>query len=83
MPPAVQGSNAISSRTSRASWPGISSRTFIGSLLWQIGEDVGSGVGGHFFEMSAALSGIEFFDDLSGEALVEFGEDGGGGFFIE
>jgi hypothetical protein len=33
--------------------------------------------------MSAAFSGSSFFNDLGGEALVEFGEDGGGGFLVE
>ena len=56
---------------------------FVESVLGKIGEEVGGGVGSHFFENVGGFAGIEFFDDLGGEALVKFGEDGAGGFFVE
>ena len=56
---------------------------FLGSFFWKIGEEVGGGVGSHFFDDVGGFFRVEFFDDLRGESFVEFGEDGGGGFFVE
>ncbi len=56
---------------------------FFGGFLGKIGEEVGSGVGSHFLDDVGGFFGIESFDDLRGEALVEFGKDSGSGFFVK
>ncbi len=56
---------------------------FLGSFFWKIGEQVGGGIGGHFFDDVGGFFRVQFLDDLRGESLIEFREDGGGGFFVE
>ena len=49
----------------------------------EAGDEVGGFVRAHFFDDVRGSFGIEFFDDLSLQALVEFGDGFGGGFFVE
>src|ERR1700691_4111848 len=56
---------------------------FILGFGLEVGEEVGGGVGAHFFDDVGSAFRVQFFDDLSLQALVEFGNGFGGGFFVE
>src|ERR1700689_4113662 len=56
---------------------------FIPGFGLEVGEEVGGGVGAHFFDDVGSAFRVQFFDDLSLQALVEFGNGFGGGFFVE
>src|SRR5271165_204437 len=58
-------------------------KEFLGSFFGQLGEEVSSSVGSHFLDDIGGFFRVESFNDLRGEALVEFGKYRGGGFFIE
>src|SRR5271169_6507789 len=56
---------------------------FIFGFGLEVGEEVGCGVGAHFFDDVRGTLGVQFFDDLGLQALVEFGDGFGGGQFVE
>ena len=52
-------------------------------LFRQVGQEVGGSVRGHFLENVCRFFWIQLLDDLRGQALIEFGEDGRSGLFVE
>src|SRR6516162_420778 len=58
-------------------------KEFFGGFLGKVGQEVSRSVGRHFLDDVGRFFGIQLFDDLRREALVELGKNCGGGFFVE
>ena len=58
-------------------------QNFLGGFRLEVGDQVGGCVGTHFLDDVRGALGVEFFYYLGLQALIEFGDGVGGGFFVE